>query len=148
MRLMSYRKGYLRGSPDLIIHNLNKRYMGLIIEFKSPNGNGVLSEDQSKMMRQYHPNGYKTLVSNDYDRITECLLEYFKDVRMKCSFCPRKFVSYESIKNTLRVIIKGFKEVVCRRAMNKLPRHVKHTFYCEECDRVYPIRYIDRHHMT
>ena len=32
--------------------------------------------------------------------------------------------------------------MVCRRAMDKLPRHV------EECDRVYPIRYIDRHHRT
>ena len=33
-------------------------------------------------------------------------------------------------------------------AMDKLPRHVKGTFYCEECDRVYPIRYMDRHHRT
>ena len=32
--------------------------------------------------------------------------------------------------------------------MNKLPRHVKRTFYCEECDRYYPIRYMDRHHRT
>ena len=38
--------------------------------------------------------------------------------------------------------------MVCRRAMNELPRHVKCTFYCEECDRVYPIRYMDRHHRT
>ena len=34
------------------------------------------------------------------------------------------------------------------RAMDKLPRHVKHTFYCEECDRCYSIRYMDRHHRT
>ena len=33
-----------------------------------------------------------------------------------------------------------------RIAMDKLPRHVKGTFYCEECDRIYPIRYMDRHH--
>ena len=33
-------------------------------------------------------------------------------------------------------------------AMDQLPRHVKHTFYCEECDRVYPIRYMDQHHRT
>ena len=38
--------------------------------------------------------------------------------------------------------------MVCHRTMNKLPRHVKHTFYCEECDRCYSIRYIDRHHRT
>ena len=32
-----------------------------------------------------------------------------------------------------------------RKAMDKLPRHIKGTFYCEECDRVYPIRYMDQH---
>ena len=63
-----------------------------------------MSEDQSKMMRQYHLHGFKTLVSNDYDRIIEDILEYFKDVRMKCTFCPRKFISYESINKH----IKGF----------------------------------------
>ena len=52
-----------------------------------------------------------------------------------------------------------------RIAMDQLPRHVnigeihyhkgnktnggkQSTFYCEECDRVYPIRYMDRHHRT
>ena len=32
--------------------------------------------------------------------------------------------------------------------MNQLSRHVKRTFYCEECDRVYQIRYMNRHHRT
>ena len=35
-----------------------------------------------------------------------------------------------------------------RRVMDKLPRHVKRAFYCEECDRFYSIRYMDRHHGT
>ena len=34
MRIDSYKKGYLRGSPDLIINNLHKRYTGFAIEFK------------------------------------------------------------------------------------------------------------------
>ena len=38
--------------------------------------------------------------------------------------------------------------MVCHRAMNKLPRYVKHTFCCEECDRSYSIRYMDKHHRT
>ena len=38
--------------------------------------------------------------------------------------------------------------MVCRRPMNKLPRYVKRTFYCEECDRSYSIRYMDKHHRT
>ena len=35
-----------------------------------------------------------------------------------------------------------------RIAMDQLPRHVKGTFHYEECDRVYPIRYMDQHHRT
>ena len=38
--------------------------------------------------------------------------------------------------------------MVCRRAMNKLPRYVKRTFYSEECDRSYSIGYMDKHHRT
>ena len=33
-------------------------------------------------------------------------------------------------------------------AMDQLPRHVKRDFYCEECNRSYSIRYMDRHHRT
>ena len=39
-RIDSFKKGYLRGTPDLIVHNLNKHYTGLAIEFKSPSGRG------------------------------------------------------------------------------------------------------------
>ena len=41
-RIDSFKKGYLRGSPDLIINNLHKHYTGFCIEFKSPKGDGVL----------------------------------------------------------------------------------------------------------
>ena len=80
-RIESHKKGYLRGSPDLIINNLHKHYTGFAIEFKNPKGNGVLSDDQSKMLRQYQNNHvFKTLVSNDYDYIIEQLIEYFRDI--------------------------------------------------------------------
>ena len=46
-RIDSFKKGYLPGSPDLIINNLHKHYSGFAIEMKSPKGNGVLSPDQS-----------------------------------------------------------------------------------------------------
>ena len=64
-RIDSFKKGYLCGSPDLIINNLHKHYTGFCIEFKSPKGNGVLSPDQSMILLQYQNNGFKTLVSND-----------------------------------------------------------------------------------
>ena len=103
-RIDSFKKGYLRGSPDLIINNLYKCYSGFAIEMKSPKGNGVLSPDQSMMLRQYQNNGFKTLVSNDYDQIIEQIIEYFRDVRMLCSHCPRRFISFQSLRNH----IKGF----------------------------------------
>ena len=101
-RIESYNKGYLRGSPDLIINNLHKHYTGFCIEFKSPKGNGVLSPDQSMMLRQYQNNGFKTLVSNDYDHIIEQIIEYFRDVRIKCSYCPRRFISSQSLSNHIK----------------------------------------------
>ena len=79
-RIESHKKCYLCGSPDLVINNLHKQYTGFAIEFKSPNGKGILSDDQSKMLRQYQNNGFKTLVSNDYDYIIEQLIEYFRGV--------------------------------------------------------------------
>ena len=98
-RIDSFKKGYIRGSPDLIIKNLNKHYTGFCIEFKSPNGRGVLSSDQSMILLQYQNNGFKILVSNDYDQIIEQIIEYFRNVRIKCSYCPRRFISSQSLSN-------------------------------------------------
>ena len=70
-RIELHKKGYICGSPDLIINNLHKHYTGFALEFKSPTGRGILSYDQSKMLRQNQNNGFKTLVSNDYDHIIE-----------------------------------------------------------------------------
>ena len=103
-RIDSFKKGYLRGSPDLIINNLHKHYKGFCIEFKSPKGNGVPSLDQSMILLQYQNNGFKTIVTNDYDHIIEQVIEYFRDVRIKCSYCPRRFISFHSLRNH----IKGF----------------------------------------
>ena len=98
-RIDSFKKGYLHGSPDLIINNLHKHYTGFCIEFKSPKGNGILSPDQSMILLQYQNNGFKTLVSNDYDQIIEQIIEYFRDVRILCLYCPRRFISSQSLKN-------------------------------------------------
>ena len=101
-RIESHKKGYLCGSPDLIINNFHKHYTGFVIEFKNPNSTGILSYDPSKMLRQYQNNGFKTLVSNDYDHIIEQLIEYFRDVRIMCSYCPRRFISSQSLKTHIK----------------------------------------------
>jgi len=96
-RLKAWRMGYLAGSPDIIIMNLNKKYSGFCIEFKSPTGKGSPSNKQLKLLKAYKHNGFKILLSNDYDVIVEQLLEYFKDVRIKCQYCNRLFKSDSSI---------------------------------------------------
>ena len=101
-RIKSFKKGYLSGSTDLTTNSLYKNYTGFTLEFKNPNGKGILSYDQSKMLQQYQNNGFKILVSNDYDHIIEQLIEYFRDVRIKCSYCSRRFISSQSLKNHIK----------------------------------------------
>ena len=101
-RIDSFKKGYLHGSPDLIINNLHKHYSGFAIEMKTPKGNGILSSNQSMMLQQYQKNGFKILVSNDYDHIIKQIYEYFRDVRILCSYCPRRFISPQSLKNHIK----------------------------------------------
>ena len=99
MRLRSYNLGYQKGSPDLIIQNLHKVYSGFAIEFKSPRGYGELSEHQNVMLQEYTNNGFKVLVSNDYDEILKEIIHYFDGVRIKCNHCSKKFKSSETLKN-------------------------------------------------
>ena len=101
-RIDSFKKGYLHGSPDLIINNLHKHYTGFFIEFKSPNSRGVLPPDQTMILLQYKNNGFRILVSNDYGHIIEQVIEYFRDVRIKCSYCQRRFISSQSLRNHIK----------------------------------------------
>ena len=55
-RLDSYKKGYTRGQPDLMILDYHKDYKGLCIEFKSPTNNYHVSEAQLKMKEKYRNN--------------------------------------------------------------------------------------------
>jgi len=89
--------GYIKGTPDIIIQNLHKKYNGFVIEFKSPKTGGVVSDEQTKMLNVYNNNNFKTLLSNDYDQILIQLIDYFKDVRIKCIYCNNKFKSNKTL---------------------------------------------------
>jgi len=52
-RVKSYQLGFQKGMPDLIIFTPNKSYNMLIIELKTPWGNGELSTDQCKVLEQF-----------------------------------------------------------------------------------------------
>jgi prophage antirepressor-like protein len=90
-RSQCYYKGYRGGQPDLLILNNHKTYRGFAIELKTPKGNGQMSEKQQLYMDMLHQNGFKTLVSNDYDEVVVELTKYFQDVRFKCNHCPKAF---------------------------------------------------------
>ena len=104
MRLKSYLKGYQKGSPDLIIKNLHIVYSGFAIEFKNPNGNGVLSDHQQLILQEYKNNNFKVLISNDYDEIIKEIIHYFDKVRIKCYHCFRKFKSLQTRSNHSKYI--------------------------------------------
>ena len=103
-RLDSYKKGYMRGQPDLMILNYHKSYKGLCIEFKSPTNNYVVSEAQLKMKEKYSKNNYKFILSNDYDEISKEIYQYMEGIRIPCEYCSRVFTTKEKLDVHYKVI--------------------------------------------
>ena len=68
-RIDSWKKGYTKGQPDLMIVNYHKDYNGLCTEFKSPTNIYQISDSQREMKERYKENCYKFILSNDYDSI-------------------------------------------------------------------------------
>ena len=100
-RLDSYKKGYMRGQPDLMVLNYHKDYRGLCIEFKSPTNNYEVSESQLKMKEKYCKNNYAFILSNDYDKISKLIHKYFAGVRIPCEYCTKAFRNKKNSKYSL-----------------------------------------------
>ena len=105
-RLDSYKKGYTRGQPDLLVLDYHKDYKGLGIEFKSPTNNYNVSEQQKDMKKRYRDNGYALVLSNDYDRICKNIHDYMKGVRVPCKYCIKQFLNKDTLTTHYRVIHK------------------------------------------
>ena len=103
-RLDSYKKGYQRGQPDLMILDYHSEYNGLCIEFKSPTNNYCVSESQIKMKEKYRNNDYAFILSNDYDKISKNIHKYMAGVRIPCKYCPKAFCSKTTLNNHFKVI--------------------------------------------
>tara|TARA_R110002096_G_scaffold375919_1_gene569715 strand:+ start:153 stop:545 length:393 start_codon:yes stop_codon:yes gene_type:complete len=52
------KEGVKRGIPDFIVLYPNALYCGLLIEFKRPDGKGVVSKDQKRVMAALNKVGY------------------------------------------------------------------------------------------
>ena len=107
-RIEANKKGYMKGQFDITILNNHKKYNFLAVELKSSTGLGLLSSQQRNMADIYKLNNGQVLISNNYNEIILTIHEYFKDVRIKCPYCPRKFISYKSMKKH----IEGFHKKV------------------------------------
>ena len=103
-RLDWYKKGYMRGQPDLMILDYHKDYKGLCIEFKSPTNNYHVSEAQKEMKKKYINNGYAFILSNDYDKISKNIHEYMKGIRVPCKYCIKQFLNKDTLKIHYKVI--------------------------------------------
>ena len=103
-RINSWKKGYLRGTPDLMILNYHKDYNGLCIEFKSPTNYYEISDAQKEMKERYKINCYKFILSNDYDYICKRLHKYMDGIRIPCKYCSKAFCNKETLNNHYKVI--------------------------------------------
>ena len=102
-RLDSYKKGYQRGTPDLMILNYHVDYKGLCIEFKSPTNNYCVTESQIKMKEKYKSNEFAFILSNDYDSISKKIHKYMADVRIPCEYCPKAFCTKKTLSSHYQV---------------------------------------------
>jgi hypothetical protein len=79
-RMEAWAKGYTKGQADLLILASNDNYSGMCLEFKSPLGNGSLSDAQKAFLKRMHDNSFKVLVSNDYDEIIHAIMAYLAEL--------------------------------------------------------------------
>ena len=103
-RINIWKKGYMRGQPDLMILDYHKYYKGLCIEFKSPTNNYCVTESQLKMKEKYCNNEYAFILSNDYDKISKLIHKYMAGVRIPCKYCTKAFRKKKTINNHYKVI--------------------------------------------
>ena len=103
-RLDSYKKGYMKGQPDLMVLDYHKDYKGLCIEFKSPTNNYHVSKAQYELMEKYSNNSYKFILSNDYDEICIEVHDYMKGIRLPCNYCIKHFYNNDTVTTHYRVI--------------------------------------------
>ena len=91
IRTDAYLKGYGSGQPDIILLNYHTQYKGLAIELKTPTGLGVISKNQTNYINTLENNGFKVLISNNYDEIVTTIIMYSLGIRYLIKNTKRKF---------------------------------------------------------
>ena len=78
MRYDSKCKGYQPGTCDILLLNRHNEFSGLAIELKTPSGKGVVSDNQATFLDALQENGFKIIISNNFEEVIIQLYEYFK----------------------------------------------------------------------
>ena len=91
-RLDSCKKGYMKGQPDPLVFNYHKDFIGLGVEFKSPQAITVYQMLKKEMKKRYVNNGYAYILYNDYDNICKAVHEYMKGIRVPSKYCNKLFL--------------------------------------------------------
>ena len=102
-RLDSYKKGYMREQPDLMVLNYHKDFEGLCIEFKSPTNIYRVSLAQKEMKKRYVNNGYAYILSNNYGKISKAIHVCMRGIRVLCKYCEKLFVTKETEKHIIKL---------------------------------------------
>ena len=69
IRIDSWRKGYTKGQPDLMLPIRSGRKCGLALELKSPGWHHEASEHQKAFLQTLEMEGWQVVVSNSYEDI-------------------------------------------------------------------------------
>ncbi len=77
--ITSYKAGYLRGITDLNIMEMNSKYNGFFINFKSPTLKGILSPAQKENLERLKLRGYNCYLNE--------INNYMMTRRIKCNNC-------------------------------------------------------------
>ena len=70
------KEGGKKGIPDWIMLYPNSMYCGLLIEFKRPDGKGVVSKDQKRIMASLSKVGYLCEIALTKEQAWSILEEY------------------------------------------------------------------------
>ena len=84
-------KGDKGTPPHFVLSNLHVR-CGFEIELKTPKSNRTVSENQRRQLLNYAENGYKTMISNEYDLILKEIEDYMRCTRVRCGTCMQTSV--------------------------------------------------------
>jgi hypothetical protein len=79
-RMKAKSMSYTNGTPDVLILTSCSGYAGFALEYKTPTGDGVLSEVQHHFCKELVRNNWFVLISNDYTLIIECIIKYINNL--------------------------------------------------------------------